>query len=398
MLLSHLLAGEGIESVVVETRSEEYVASRIRAGILEQSTVDLLRDPSGSATGWTTKATSTAASTSSSPDERHHLDFLDLTDSSVTIYGQTEIDKDLIAARARPRGSTSSSRSRHNAVRHRQRSSTRHLHRRRREREVEVVADVIAGCDGSSGRPGAPIPENVRQSWERVYPYSWLGILADVAPSTDELIYAWHPDGFALHSMRSDRSRAATCRSPTGRRSRSGPTTGSGRRSRPGSATGRTAGPSRRAGHQPRRAADAVVRGHPDAPRPAVPRRRRRAHRAAHRRQGPQPGGRRRRAASDCSTAWLLRRRLRPRGRLLGRRAAPGLAVHPLLLVDDLDAAHLGRPLRRRSSRCPSCGGSGRPTPAPPGSPRTTPACPSASEDSRIRWSRRAVRPVSRPR
>ena len=67
-----------------------------------------------------------------------------------------------------------------------------------------MVADAIVGCDGSFGPSRGAVPEPVRQSWERVYPYSWLGILADVAPSTDELIYAWHPDGFALHSMRSD--------------------------------------------------------------------------------------------------------------------------------------------------------------------------------------------------
>ena len=65
------------------------------------------------------------------------------------------------------------------------------------------MADVVAGCDGSFGPSRSAVPDGVRQTWEKVYPYSWLGILADVAPSTDELIYAWHPDGFAMHSMRS---------------------------------------------------------------------------------------------------------------------------------------------------------------------------------------------------
>ncbi|MCZ4238127.1 FAD-dependent monooxygenase, partial [Staphylococcus equorum] len=64
-------------------------------------------------------------------------------------------------------------------------------------------AAVIVGCDGSFGPSRAAMPESVRQTWERTYPYSWLGVLVDVAPSTDELIYAWHPDGFAMHSMRS---------------------------------------------------------------------------------------------------------------------------------------------------------------------------------------------------
>ena len=66
-----------------------------------------------------------------------------------------------------------------------------------------LVADVVVGCDGSFGPSRTAVPEALRSTWEKVYPYSWLGILADVAPSTDELIYAWHPDGFALHSMRS---------------------------------------------------------------------------------------------------------------------------------------------------------------------------------------------------
>jgi p-hydroxybenzoate 3-monooxygenase len=68
---------------------------------------------------------------------------------------------------------------------------------------VRLDADVIAGCDGAFGPSRAAVPAGVKRTWERTYPYSWLGILADVAPSTDELIYAWHPDGFALHSMRS---------------------------------------------------------------------------------------------------------------------------------------------------------------------------------------------------
>ena len=201
MLLAHLLAAEGIESVVVETRSEEYVASRIRAGILEQSTVDLLR-ASGLGARLDREGDQHRGIYLQWPHERHHLDFVDLTGRSVWVYGQTEVQKDLVSAR-RAVGQQV----------HYEVAGTA-LHDLDSERpsvtftaaggeEVRVVADAVAGCDGSFGPSRGAVPESVRRSWERVYPYSWLGILADVAPSTDELIYAWHPDGFALHSMRS---------------------------------------------------------------------------------------------------------------------------------------------------------------------------------------------------
>jgi len=203
MLLAHLLHGEGVDSVVVETRSEDYVASRIRAGILEQSTVDLLRDVGlggrleregdehrGIYLQWHDAGHS----------ERHHLDFVDLTGRSVWVYGQTEVQKDLVAA-AQERGQ----------VVHYEVADTA-LHDLETDRPsvtfttadgtaTRLVADVVVGCDGSFGPSRAAVPDP--RTWERTYPYSWLGILADVAPSTDELIYAWHPDGFALHSMRS---------------------------------------------------------------------------------------------------------------------------------------------------------------------------------------------------
>ena len=201
LLLSHLLAADGVESVVIETRSEEYVASRIRAGILEQSTVDLLTavglgerlghegDPHrGIHLQW--------------PGERHHLDFVDLVGRSVWVYGQTEVQKDLVAA-AHARGQ-------HVVYE----VSGTALHDLETDRPSvtftdadgvvqRLEADVVVGCDGSFGPSRSAVPDGVRRTWERTYPYSWLGILADVAPSTDELIYAWHPDGFALHSMRS---------------------------------------------------------------------------------------------------------------------------------------------------------------------------------------------------
>jgi p-hydroxybenzoate 3-monooxygenase len=201
MLLSHLLAVEGVESVVLETRSEEYVASRIRAGILEQSTVDLLRS-TGLGERLDREAFEHRGIYLQWPEERHHLDFVDLTGRSVYVYGQTQVQKDLVAARSAAGQEV-----------HYEISDTTLHDLESAEPSVtftdssgvaqRVTAAVVVGCDGSFGPSRATVPEEVRRSWEKTYPYSWLGILADVAPSTDDLIYAWHPDGFALHSMRS---------------------------------------------------------------------------------------------------------------------------------------------------------------------------------------------------
>jgi len=195
LLLSHLLTRGGIESVVLETRSQEYVASRIRAGILEQSSVDLLtsvglgdrlraegHEHRGIYLNW--------------PGERHHLDFVDLTGRTVWVYGQTEVQKDLVAA-----GTADVRYSISETTLHDVESSAPYVTFVDADGVAQRLdADVIAGCDGSFGPSRNAVPA---ETFERVYPYSWLGILADVAPSTDELIYAWHPNGFALHSMRS---------------------------------------------------------------------------------------------------------------------------------------------------------------------------------------------------
>jgi p-hydroxybenzoate 3-monooxygenase len=195
LLLSHLLTQGGVESVVLETRSQEYVASRIRAGILEQSSVDLLTSV-GLGDRLRAEGHEHRGIYLQWPGERHHLDFVDLTGRTVWVYGQTEVQKDLVAA------GTADVRYEVTEVA---------LHDVETDRPYvtyldadgvaqRLDADVIAGCDGSFGPSRSAVPA---ETFERTYPYSWLGILADVAPSTDELIYAWHPNGFALHSMRS---------------------------------------------------------------------------------------------------------------------------------------------------------------------------------------------------
>jgi len=199
MLLAHLLANEGVEAVVVESRTEEYVASRIRAGILEQSTVDLLREV-GLGDRLQREGDEHRGIYLQWPGERHHLDFVDLTGRSVWVYGQTEVQKDLVAA-AHTRGQAVHYEVADTALHDLETDSPSVTFTASSGESVRLSADVVVGCDGSFGPSRSAVPS--AKTWERTYPYSWLGILADVAPSTDELIYAWHPEGFALHSMRS---------------------------------------------------------------------------------------------------------------------------------------------------------------------------------------------------
>ncbi|MCE0761688.1 4-hydroxybenzoate 3-monooxygenase [Pseudonocardia kujensis] len=202
LLLSHLLDRAGVESVIVETRSREYVEARIRAGILEHSTVQLLHEV-GLGERLAREGDEHRGIHLQWPGERHHLDFVDLVGRSVTVYGQTEVTKDLGRARAAA-GQEIRYEVTDTAV-HDLETEQPYVTFTGPDGTAERLdADVVVGCDGSFGPSRAAVPDSVKQTWERVYPYSWLGILADVAPSTDELIYAWHPDGFALHSMRSE--------------------------------------------------------------------------------------------------------------------------------------------------------------------------------------------------
>ncbi|HEU5267841.1 MAG TPA: 4-hydroxybenzoate 3-monooxygenase [Jatrophihabitans sp.] len=201
LLLAHLLAAERIDSIVIETRSQDYVLARIRAGILESSSVDLLT-AAGLGDRLHQEGLEHRGIYLQWPEERHHLDFVDLVGRSVWVYGQTQVTKDLVAARMAAGQQIHYEVSdtavhdidtEHPAVTFVDQSGT----------PQRIQADVVVGCDGSFGPSRQAIPGAVRKAWERTYPYSWLGVLAGVAPSTDELIYAWHPDGFAMHSMRS---------------------------------------------------------------------------------------------------------------------------------------------------------------------------------------------------
>ena len=200
LLLARLLSNAGVDCVVVENRSREYVEARIRAGVLEQPTVDLLR-AAGVGDRLDREGLRHDGIYLQHPGERHRIDFPALTGRSVWVYGQTEVVKDLIAARQGdgPLWFDVSDTAVHDVLTDRPKVSFTDADGVARVLEC----DVVAGCDGFHGVSRQTIPEHLRTTWERVYPFAWLGILAQVAPSTDELVYAWHPDGFALHSMRS---------------------------------------------------------------------------------------------------------------------------------------------------------------------------------------------------
>jgi len=202
LLLSHLLALRGIDSVLIEIRSREYCEARQRAGLLEQGTVKLLRD-AGLADRLDRQGIEHGGIYLQFAGERRHLDFVDLTGRTVTIYAQTEVVKDIIARRLADAGSDAIQFSVTDTqiedidtdkpkLRYITPDGVGH----------EVTCDVIAGCDGFHGICRPAIPADALTITEREYPYSWLGILADVAPSTDELIYSHHPHGFALHTLR----------------------------------------------------------------------------------------------------------------------------------------------------------------------------------------------------
>ncbi len=202
LLLSHLLALRGVDSVVVENRSRAYCEARQRAGLLEDGTVRLLR-AAGLGARLDREGLPHGGIYLQFAGERHHLDFRDLTDGRmVTIYAQTEIVKDLIEARTAA-----------GAALHFEVSGTE-VDGLDTDRPVlrytdavgqrhEVVCDAIAGCDGFHGICRPAMPDGLLNVVERAYPFGWLGILAEVPPSTDELIYCRHTRGFALHSMRS---------------------------------------------------------------------------------------------------------------------------------------------------------------------------------------------------
>jgi p-hydroxybenzoate 3-monooxygenase len=201
LLLSHLLRLEGIDSVVLEARSREYVEQRVRAGVLEQGTVELL-DDTGLADRLHREGMVHHGVELRFDGEGHRIDLSGLTGGkTITIYGQQEVVKDLIAARERDGGTILfevSDVSVDGLTSDRPTISFTH------ESEAQTLeCDFVAGCDGFHGICRHAIPDGVLTEYDRTYPFGWLGILARVAPSSDELIYVNSDRGFALSSVRS---------------------------------------------------------------------------------------------------------------------------------------------------------------------------------------------------
>jgi p-hydroxybenzoate 3-monooxygenase len=202
LTLGHLLHRLGIETVIVEARSRSYVEKRIRAGLLEQATIDLL-DESGVGERMRREGLLHHGLELRFDRRSHRIPLSDLTGGrSVMIYGQTEIVKDLIEARL---AAGAPLHFEAEAIAVGELESAEPVIRYRHEgAEHELRCDVIAGCDGFHGVCRPSVPDGVLTVREREYPFGWLGILAQVAPSTEELIYAFHSErGFALHTMRS---------------------------------------------------------------------------------------------------------------------------------------------------------------------------------------------------
>ena len=200
LMLSHLLHLQGVESVVLESRSQEYIEQRVRAGVLEKGTADLMAE-SGVGARLQREGLVHFGIELRFGGASHRIDFKDLTGGkSITVYAQHELIKDLVAARIAAGAKIFFE------------AETVSIHdldgnpkiRFQHGGEAKTLeCDFIAGCDGFHGISRAAMPAGVLRIHERVYPFAWLGILAKVAPASDELIYTYNERGFALLSMRS---------------------------------------------------------------------------------------------------------------------------------------------------------------------------------------------------
>jgi p-hydroxybenzoate 3-monooxygenase len=200
LMLGHLLHLYGIDSTILENRPREYVIDRVRAGVLEQHVVEMMTATGVGARlqreGLRHEGVWLAFS-----GARHRIDFAELTGKAITVYGQNEVVKDLIDARVQT-GRPLHFEVENVSVRDCDSMSPRVIFRKDGE-EQEIACDFIAGCDGFHGICRPAFPDHLLRVFERPYPFAWLGILANAAPSSEELVYALHDRGFALFSMRS---------------------------------------------------------------------------------------------------------------------------------------------------------------------------------------------------
>ncbi len=201
LLLAHLLHRAGVDSVIIEAKSRPYIEGRIRAGLLEQGSVDTLTE-AGLGKRLHREGLAHDGMELRYDGQAHRIDLHGLTGKRVTIYGQQEAVKDMVAARLE------TGRPLHfeveDAAVHDIDTTQPRITWTKDGTPHEITCDVIAGCDGFHGISRAAMPDEVLRVYERIYPFAWLGILAEAKPISHELIYARHADGFALATMRSN--------------------------------------------------------------------------------------------------------------------------------------------------------------------------------------------------
>lgn len=201
LLLGQLLHNAGISNIILERQSPDYVLGRIRAGVLEQGMVDLLRK-AGVSQRMDSEGLVHDGFELAFAGKRQHIDLKGLTGgSTVMIYGQTEVTRDLMAARQAAGGETIYEAG--NVRPHDMKTDQPYVTFEKDGQTLRIDCDYIAGCDGYHGVARQSIPAEALKVFERVYPFGWLGILADTPPVNEELVYAAHERGFALCSMRS---------------------------------------------------------------------------------------------------------------------------------------------------------------------------------------------------
>lgn len=202
MMLAKLLHNAGISAILVERQPMQHVLTRIRAGVLEQGTVNVLTQ-AGLGDRLAREGQRHSGFLLSYGDDQLRIDLESLVDGEVTVYGQTEVTKDLYDA-LRQDGLLILDHARETAIVDLE-TDRPAITGVRDEQPFEVRAQFVVGCDGFRGIARQAIPESIRNEYERVYPFGWLGILSETKPANHELIYASHPNGFSLCSMRSER-------------------------------------------------------------------------------------------------------------------------------------------------------------------------------------------------
>ncbi|MGB7318208.1 MAG: 4-hydroxybenzoate 3-monooxygenase [Planktotalea sp.] len=202
LLLSQLLYTKGIDSIVLERKTKDYVLGRIRAGVLERGFVQLMRE-AGVSERMDAESFIHDGTQVSFGDTMFRIDFAKLAGHPVTVYGQTEVTRDLYHAREQANGKIEFNVE--DVVIHDAKTSAPYLTYSVEGEARRIACDFVAGCDGFHGVSRQTIPKDLRREYEKVYPFGWLGVLSETPPVNHELIYSGSERGFALCSMRNEK-------------------------------------------------------------------------------------------------------------------------------------------------------------------------------------------------